>query len=461
MRNQSDTIIALSTPPGEGAIGVIRLSGDKSITLCDTVFHGKNLSKVKSHTVHYGKILDENDRLIDECLVTVFRAPRSYTTEDIIEISCHGSRYIINEIIQLFLRMGVRQADPGEFTMRSFLNGQMDLTQAEAVADLIASESKGSHDLAIKQMRGGFSKIVKVLRDQLIEFASLIELELDFSEEDVEFADRKKLISLLDKTKSVVQNLLRSFQLGNVIKKGIPTVIAGRPNAGKSTLLNALLDDERAIVSEIPGTTRDTIEENLNINGLLFKLIDTAGLRDAVDKIESIGVSRTIEKIGKSTMLLYVVDVISTSPEEVKNDIEALKLQSSKLIIVLNKMDLNPYTKSEEFHIEGMITKDNIITTSALNKMNIEYLKEKLYNTIIEDPSHLDVTIVCNSRHYEALYNAQIALNDVLSGLSENIPGDLLAVDIRRALHSLGEITGEISTDDLLESIFSRFCIGK
>ncbi len=459
--HRSDTIIALSTPQGIGAIGVIRLSGPEAIQVVDKHFFGANLEKAASHTVHYGKIRNETDDILDECLVTIFRAPRSYTTEDVIEISCHGSPYIIQEVIQLFLRQGIRHAEPGEFTMRSFLNGQLDLVQAEAVADLIESESKASHDVAIRQMRGGFSKTIKGLRDKLIEFASLIELELDFSEEDVEFADRRLLVRLVTETQAVVRGLIRSFELGNVLKKGIPTVIAGRPNAGKSTLLNALLEEERAIVSDIPGTTRDTVEEHLNINGVLFKFIDTAGLRAAEDAIEKIGVSRTMEKIGASTLVIYVVDVTETSPYDVWSDIKVIDIRHPRLIVLLNKMDLAPHTKPETYYYEEVIHAGNTITASAKNRMNIEYLKEKILDSVLADQSTQDASMVTNARHYDALVKAEECLDRVLHGIDTGITGDFVAQDIRHALHYLGEITGEIHTDDLLESIFSRFCIGK
>jgi tRNA modification GTPase len=465
--NMTDTIIALSTPPGQGAIGVIRLSGPEAITVVDRFFHGRNLTKVEGNTVHYGKIRDENNKMIDECMATVFRAPRSYTREDVIEISCHGSTYIIEQIIQLFLRNGIRHAEKGEFTLRAFLNGQMDLSQAEAVADLIASDSEGSHDLALRQMRGGFSDQIKELRQELIDFASLIELELDFGEEDVEFADRQNLENLVVKIQGVIKQLLDSFHLGNVIKNGVATVIAGRPNAGKSTLLNALLNEERAIVSEIAGTTRDTIEESLNIRGIRFRLIDTAGIRKAQDSIEEIGVERTMQKINQSTVVIYVFDVWESKPEDLWHDVEQfletskVLTSNSKKIFVANKMDLNPYTRPEDYYKGDLITAKSLITASALNRMNIEALKDLLYQTVVDNPGLMDQTIVSNSRHYDALNRSYEALDAVLNGLSTGVTGDFIAMDIRQALHHLGEITGEISTDDLLESIFSRFCIGK
>ena len=461
-----DTIIALSTPPGAGAIGVIRLSGLNAISIVDRFFFGKNLTKVDGNTVHYGKLKSETDRIIDECVATIFKAPRSYTKEDVVEISCHGSTYIINEIIQLFLRNGVRQANKGEFTMRAFLNGQLDLSQAEAVADLIASDSEASHDIAMQQMRGGFSDEIKALRQELIDFAALIELELDFGEEDVEFADRGKLESLVTQIKSVIRRLLDSFHLGNVIKNGVATVIAGRPNAGKSTLLNVLLNEERAIVSEIEGTTRDTIEANLNIKGIQYRLIDTAGIRQAQDEIEKIGVERTLEKIASSTLIVYVFDIRKTTPDDLWQDIEEFLnanelLKGSKTLFVANKMDLNPYTLPQNYYKEGLISAANLLPASAINNMNIEALKDLLYNSVIDNPGLMDQTIVSNTRHYEALHKSAEALQKVLDGLQSGLTGDFIALDIRQALNHLGEITGEIHTDDLLASIFGRFCIGK
>ena len=457
----SDTIVALATPPGVGAIGVIRLSGSNAISIVDEIFFGRNLKNVDGNTVHYGKIKNEEGKILDECLASVFRAPRSYTKEDVVEISCHGSSYILEQVIQLFLRRGCRMAERGEFTMRAFINGQMDLSQAEAVADLIASENSAGHELAMNQMRGGFSDQIAALRQELIDFAALIELELDFGEEDVEFADRGKLEDLVIKIKDVIKRLLDSFYLGNVIKNGVATVIAGRPNAGKSTLLNALLNEERAIVSDIAGTTRDTIEERLNINGIEFRFVDTAGIRESSDQIESIGVGKALSEIKKSTLVLHVVDIIDTTPEMVWQDIEQFDISNSRFIILLNKMDLNPYTKPEDFYKEGLVSKENILTTSALNKMNIEALKDMLYKTVVDQPSMLDQTIISNSRHYDALHKSLESLDQVLQGLTTGITGDFIAMDIRQALHHLGEITGEIHTDDLLDSIFGRFCIGK
>ena len=419
------------------------------------------LEQQASHTVHFGTIHNDEGRILDEVLATVFVAPRSYTGENVVEVSCHGSDYIIQELMQLFIQKGARTANPGEYTLRAFLNGQMDLSQAEAVADLIASSSKSSHAIAMQQMRGGFSDEIKKLRQELIDFASLIELELDFSEEDVEFADRSKLEALVQQIQRIIKALLDSFQLGNVLKNGVSTVIAGRPNAGKSTLLNALLNEERAIVSEIAGTTRDTIEEVLNIQGVQFRIIDTAGIRDATDTIEAIGVEKTMQKVQSSALLVYVFDVVDTQPEEVRADLEKLVHENIHVLVVANKMDLNPYTKKEHYFPENSTVDYHWVPVSALNKMNIDYLKESLHDAVLSKKINLESTIVANARHYEALQKAYEDLDRVLQGLSSGITADFVAMDIRAALHHLGEITGEISTDDLLGNIFGRFCIGK
>ncbi len=477
--NLTDTIVALATPPGVGALGVIRLSGQDAIKIADIIFWGKKLEKQPSHTIHFGTIKDDQGRIIDEVLASLFVSPHSYTKENVVEFSCHGSNYIIQEIIQLCIQKGARMAQPGEFTLRAFLNGRMDLSQAEAVADLIASNSRSSHDLAIKQLRGGISQEIKDLRQQLIDFASLIELELDFSEEDVEFADRDDLRALVQKIQKLIHSLIESFQLGNAIKQGVSTVIAGRPNAGKSTLLNALLNEERAIVSDIAGTTRDTIEEVLNINGVQFRIIDTAGIRQAQDAIEEVGVQKTMEKIEQSAILVYVFDVIQMSPEEVRADLSKLYREGVQLLIVANKMDLNPYTKFEQYfpQQEAEVRKTNDtpleprnpgtpepnqwVPISALNQMNIDYLKDKLYQSVISQQVSMDDAVVSNIRHYEALQKAYDSLTAVLQGMDTGVTSDFVAMDIRQALHYLGEITGEISTDDLLGNIFSNFCIGK
>ena len=456
----SDTIVALATPQGVGAIGVIRLSGPAALSLLNPFFKAKDLTAVAGHTSHFGSVRDEQGGLLDEVLIAVFKGPRSYTGEDTLEISCHGSNYILQSIIELSIRQGARSAQPGEFTMRAFLNGRMDLSQAEAVGDLIAAESKIAHDVALRQMRGGFSNEIKSLRQQLIKFASLVELELDFGEEDVEFADRSQLNGLVEKIQGVIKSLLQSFQLGNVIKNGVNTVIAGRPNAGKSTLLNALLNEERAIVSDIAGTTRDTIEELINIQGIQFRLIDTAGIREAQDQIEAIGVEKTMEKIQTASLLLYVFDVIRTQPEEVAADLKQLTKEGIPFLAIANKMDLNPHTKPEHYSSE-VLPVENFLPISALNKMNIEYLKERLAELVNINALDQNKSVVTNSRQYGALLNASESLQAVQNGLASAISGDFIAMDIRQAIHHLGEIVGEVSTEDLLESIFRDFCIGK
>ena len=477
--NLSDTIVALATPTGVGAIGVIRLSGLEAIPIADGVFPSKELSKQNSHTLHVGTIRQPDGHILDEVVISLFKGPRSYTGEDVVEISCHGSNYILQEVIRLLIDHGARLAEPGEFTLRAFLNGRMDLSQAEAVADLIASSSASAHQLAMQQMRGGFSGEIQALRQKLIDFASLIELELDFGEEDVEFANRDDLKDLVGKLRKLMQALLDSFKLGNAIKHGVTTVIAGRPNAGKSTLLNGLLNEERAIVSAIAGTTRDVIEEVINIQGIQFRIVDTAGIREAEDAIEAIGVERTLEKVRQSSILMYVFDVIQTQPEEVQADLERLYQPGMHILVVANKMDLNPYTKYEHFFPseekeralqpaadpstkqKEPVQLSNWVPVSAINKMNIPHLKEKLHEAVINDKVSLDETIVTNARHYQALQKADQSLADVLKGMANSVTSDFIAMDIRQALHHLGEITGEISTDDLLGNIFSNFCIGK
>lgn len=495
----SDTITALSTPPGVGAIGVIRLSGPKAVEIVDDVFEGKNLAEQPTHTAHFGTIKGADGKPLDEVVVTLFRAPRSYTREDVVEVSCHGSPYILQQVLQLFIEKGARMAQPGEFTLRAFLKGRMDLSQAEAVADLIASDSAAAHQIAMQQMRGGFSHEIQRLREELINFASLIELELDFGEEDVEFADRSDLKELIGKIQKLLHVLIQSFQLGNVLKHGVNTVLAGRPNAGKSTLLNALLNEERAIVSDIAGTTRDTIEEVLNIRGVQFRLIDTAGIREAQDQIEALGVQRTMEKIQQAAILVYLWDVTAMTLAEVHGDLANLgpKLPAEvrdrlspegegsriaakmKILVVCNKMDQNPYFNPEwliDPAAPGVypylqsdppaqnrigLTQDQVITLSAKNGMNIAYLKEKLFELAIGEDVPRESTVVTNARHYDALQRADQALGDVLTGLDSGVTGDFIAMDIRRALNFLGEITGEIGVEDLLGAIFSRFCIGK
>lgn len=453
----TDTIVALSTPPGIGAIGVIRLSGQDAIKITNSVFSGKNLLEQESHTIHFGLIKDEG-LIVDEVLVSLFIAPRSYTKENVVEISCHGSNYIIQKIISLLIRGGATAAKPGEFTLRAFLNGSLDLSQAEAVADLISSESAAAHQIAVNQLRGGFSTELNLLREQLIHFASMIELELDFAEEDVEFANRDQLQDLINKINSVINKLIRSFELGNVIKQGINTVIAGRPNAGKSTLLNALLNDDRAIVSEIAGTTRDTIEEVLNINGINFRLIDTAGIREATDTIEAIGVEKTMQKISQSAVLLYLFDVINLSVSEIREDIAKLYKPGVAFVAIANKIDLSYNDRLKELKLPEDI---KFIAISAKENQQIEELKQLLYETAVGEQLSDNHTMVTNIRHVEALQRTREALDRVVDGLNNPVTSDFLALDIKQALYYLGEITGQVTTDDLLENIFSKFCIGK
>lgn len=455
MNNVNDTIIALATPPGVGAIAVIRLSGPSAIDRIDQVFHGKNLADQDSHTLHFGTLRQEG-KIIDEVLVSIFKAPRSYTKENVVEISCHGSPYIVKEIIKVMLALGVRLAKPGEFTQRAFLNGQLDMAQAEAVADLINSDSAASHEAAMNQMRGGFSAQVKQLREELIHFASMIELELDFGEEDVEFADRAALEKLINDLLKVIKALVSSFDLGNVIKNGVPTVIAGKPNAGKSTLLNALLNEEKAIVSDIAGTTRDFIEDEINIGGVTFRFIDTAGLRETTDKIEAIGVERTQEQMKKASLIIYMIDLAHDTVVELHRDINKLENLGIPFIVVGNKIDqAQEDLKAQVERINGSVL------ISADQKQNLEALKDRVLEVVHLDNFKTGDTIVTNIRHYDNLLKTQNALQDVLNGLDNNITGDFLAMDIRQALHYLGEITGEITTDDLLANIFSKFCIGK
>ena len=454
-----DTIVALATPQGVGAIGVIRVSGKNAFSIVSSVFEGKDLSKVDGNTIHFGKIYEDQE-LLDEVLVSVFRNPKSYTGEDSLEISCHGSPYILERVMHLLIRKGGRMANPGEFTMRAFLNGKLDLSQAEAVADLIASESAASHRMALQQMKGGFSQKLQTLRQRLMDFLSLLELELDFSEEDVEFADRSQLIGLLQEIIGVIKGLQEGFEWGNALKKGIQTVIAGRPNAGKSTLLNAILEEERALVSPVAGTTRDTIEEILNIEGIPFRIIDTAGIREAEDKVEQMGVSRTMQKVHTSSIIMYVFDVIETGPEAVRNDLEMLRRPGIPVLVIANKMDLNPYTLPEHYledGIEGVVW----VPVSAMNGMNIDYLKEKLKQLVLGDKGIGEMTVISNLRHIEALMKAEESLKRGLEGILAGLSGELIAFEIRHALSELGSITGEVSTEDLLGNIFGKFCIGK
>ncbi len=474
MKAFEDTIIALATPAGSGAIGVIRLSGPAAISIVNKFFKGKfkpkDLTRVSTHTIHLGYIID-GTKIIDEVLVSVFKNPQSYTGEDVVEISVHGSPYIQQEIMQLFLQNGVRHAKAGEFTLRAFINGKMDLSQAEAVADLIAANSAASHQLALQQMRGGFSSEIKKLRKELIHFASLIELELDFAEEDVEFADRKLFNDLVQRLKTTLKHLVDSFATGNVLKQGVPVAIVGEPNVGKSTLLNALLNEERAIVSSIAGTTRDVIEDELVIDGIRFRFIDTAGIRQAQDEIEKIGIKKTYQKIKEAKVVIFLIDACALSRsaschlpqhEETLRTFETELKQigqnhaDKKILIVANKID---QIDQKNYQIDTQ--KFPLIEISAKQKTGLDKLKKELITLVNKALLDQNEVVVSNARHFQALNEALKSVLQVEYGLQHNLPTDLLTIDIRAALHSLGEITGEITSDDLLDNIFRNFCIGK
>ncbi len=459
----NDTICAVATPPGPGAIAIIRMSGNESLKVLWKIFRPLNTrldkNHMESHKLYFGKIVD-NEQEIDEVLVSWFKAPHSYSGEDSVEISCHGSVFIQQKMIELLIKHGVRLADAGEYTKRAFLNGKMDLSQAEAVADLIASQSKMAHRVALNQMRGGFSDKISELREKLLKFASLIELELDFSEEDVEFANRQDLYILLSELKAELSHLINSFKYGNVIKQGIPVAIIGKPNTGKSTLLNALLNEEKAIVSDIPGTTRDAIEDTIIIEGYAFRFIDTAGLRKSDDKVENIGIGRTYDKIEQASLILYVCDISQITEEVVDEMLEEFKTyiedDSKHFILVGNKID-----RMEEIppHLKELLNLETVFV-SAKRKENIHLLAETLVDKVKNENLHDDV-IVTNTRHYEALSAALESVNQVETGLQNNLSGDLVAIDLRQALHYLGTVTGVITTNEILGSIFSKFCIGK
>jgi tRNA modification GTPase len=450
-----DTIVALATPPGIGAIGVIRMSGNQSIPIVAKLFSGKDLRSQESHTLHVG-LLVEDDRQLDEVVVSLFRNPRSYTGEDVVEISCHGSPYVQEQVIQALLRCGARLAKAGEFTQRAFLNGKLDLAQAEAVADLIASHTAASARTALHTIRGGFSRALRELREQLISFSALIELELDFSQEDVEFADRTQLYHLVTEAAETTTSLLASFRLGNVIRNGVSVAIVGRPNAGKSTLLNTLLNENRAIVSEIAGTTRDTIEEVLNIDGILFRLIDTAGIREHTsDIIEQIGVGRSLEKMEQADIVVYLFDV-HDEPAVVAAVRSELFSKGKPFLLVGNKVD----TFSSEGSAAALFPQELLI--SARQERHIDIFRQRLVDLVLGGSAlNGDSTMVTNARHYHALQQVAASLETIRRGLDDLLPGDLLALDIRLCLHYLGEITGEITTEERLDYIFSKFCIGK
>ncbi len=448
-----DTIAAISTAAGIGAIAVIRVSGSKAFEIVNSLFPSKDISSLPSHTLHVG-ILQLEQTVIDEVVVALFKGPKSFTGEDTIEISCHGSSFVQQQVLNACIQKGARLARAGEFTQRAFLNGKMDLTQAEAVADIIASNTKASQKNALHNMRGGFSNELKQMREQLIQFAALIELELDFATEDVEFADRTKFYKLIEELNTATNKLLQSFQLGNVIKNGVSVAIIGKPNAGKSTLLNALLNEERAIVSDIAGTTRDTIEETMNINGVLFRLIDTAGIREhSTDVIENLGIEKSLQKMKSADVVLYIFDVLSTTASELQNQVNIFTTESIQYILVGNKADEDNYN-----NFTGI---ENIQFISAKQQRGIAGLKEALFKKVVHSSIESENTIITNARHHSVLQQVRQCLHDIKTGLDNGLPGDLLALDIRRCLYFLGEITGEISNEDKLDYIFSKFCIGK
>lgn len=453
--NWEDTIVALATAHGVSAIGVVRLSGNKAIEIANSLFPSKDLMKEAANTLHVG-FLKDGEKVLDEVVLSLFKGPRSYTGEDVIEISCHGSPFIQEQIINACIANGARLAKPGEFTQRAFLKGKLDLTQAEAVADLIASNTAASQQTALKNIRGGFSDVLKNLRDQLIRFSALIELELDFSQEDVEFADRSALESLIQRISVTVKQLLESFRLGNVIRNGVNVAIVGKPNAGKSTLLNTLLNENRAIVSEIAGTTRDTIEEIINIDGILFRLIDTAGIRESEDAIEIIGVEKSMEKMKSADIVLYLFDAFSETAGELEAAIHRLQEINTSFMMVGTKSDL-----SEDQQLAEKFSGIDALYLSAKTHHHINLLKERLVDKVLQGKVNTESVIVTNARHYNSLQQVAASLQDIQTGMDNRIPGDLLALDIRRCLHYLGEITGEVTNEDQLDYIFSKFCIGK
>ncbi|MEP7108263.1 MAG: tRNA uridine-5-carboxymethylaminomethyl(34) synthesis GTPase MnmE [Ferruginibacter sp.] len=452
-----DTIVALATPPGVGAIGVIRLSGSGAIDIVNGLFPSKDLNKQPSHTLHVGFLKDTNDH-IDEVVVSLYKSPKSYTGEDVVEIGCHGSPYVQQQVLEACIRRGARIAKPGEFTQRAFLRGKLDLTQAEAVADLIASNTSASQKTALDNIRGGFSLVLKALREQLIGFSALIELELDFSQEDIEFADRIKLYDLIETALETTDQLLQSFQLGNVIKNGVSVAIIGKPNAGKSTLLNTLLNENRAIVSEIAGTTRDTIEEIININGILFRLIDTAGIREhSTDLIELVGIEKTMEKMKSADIILYIFDVGDMEQTELIAIGREFEKAKKKYLFAGNKVDaINGPSAIKKFKEAGII-----FYISAKNHLGIDKIKNALFTSTVNEQPTTESVVITNARHYEALQQVHKSMVDIKCGMDNNIPADLLALDIRHCLHYISEITGDISNEDVLDFIFSKFCIGK
>ncbi|SMO39483.1 tRNA modification GTPase trmE [Saccharicrinis carchari] len=471
MINLKDTIVAISTAQGAGAIAVIRLTGPDSITICDKVFqsirHGKKLIDQAAHTVHFGSLMD-GDKELDEVLVSIFKAPHSFTGEDTVEVSCHGAPFIQQKVLELFIQNGAQLAAPGEFTQRAFLNGKMDLSQAEAVADLIASKSEAARRVALQQMKGGFSNELVHLRERLLNFISLVELELDFSEEDVEFADRAQLIALVDEVEQLLTKLINSFSLGNAIKNGIPVAIVGHTNAGKSTLLNTILQEDRAIVSDIHGTTRDAIEDTLNIKGITFRFIDTAGIRKTTDAIENIGINRTYSKMGSASIVILMLDINDPDPKihEAITEVKGKMNPDQKLVVAINKIDLidsgetNARFTPEKF--PELSDNDAIVPLSAKKQTGVDNLLNELIDTVNLQAVDNDEVIVTNARHYEALQRSHESIRRVLEGLHSGLSGDFVAQDIREVLYFLGQITGgEIQTDEVLGNIFKNFCIGK
>lgn len=459
----NNTIIALATPKGEGAIAVIRLSGNEAINIVDKIFEArKKLSDQKSHTLHFGKIVFEN-KIIDEVVVSLYKSPHSYTGENVVEISCHGSQYIIQQIIEICVKLGAQYAKPGEFTQRAFLNGKLDLSQAESVAEIIASENSMQLEMAFSHMRGGYSTMLENMRNELIEFAALIELELDFSEEDVEFADREKFIKLLETLHKNILQLINSFALGNVLKNGIEVVIVGEPNVGKSTLLNQLLQEQKAIVSDIAGTTRDFIEDTMTIDGFLFRFIDTAGIRQTEDTLEAMGIERSFEKMKSAKIILYLTD-INIDYKTIVDSFQKLPIQTNQqVIILLNKSDkmvsCNAYDIEEAV---STLTHQKTIEISAHTGRNIDILKQTLSNIVHQQKMQHNGLFVSNTRHLHALQETLIYIEKIQEGIQNNLSGELLAIDIKMALHSLGKITGVVEIDrDILGTIFGKFCIGK
>ncbi len=459
-----DTIAAIATAQGVGAIGIIRVSGSEAFSICDKIFKGKSISNQTSHTVQYGHIIDGNE-IVDEVMVTVFKAPKSFTTENSVEIACHGSTYIQSQILKLLLTNGARLAAPGEFSLRAYLNGRIDLAQAEAVGDIIAAQNKSQLDIAMHQMRGGLSQQLNQLREDLLNFISLVELELDFGEEDVEFADRSELKQRIDNMRNFIQPMLNSFSLGNAIKNGIPVAIVGRPNAGKSSLLNALLEEDRAIVSDIAGTTRDTIEEEIHINGISFRFIDTAGIRQTSDVIEKIGIDKAIQSINKAQIVICIFDLNNTTQEELINDIKIIQdnNQAAHVLVIGNKSDKSSDAVINGFkdYLEARSLKFVPVSMVEQSAQNTERIRQILYDVMQLGSIDTNQTILSNIRHYESLHQAKDALTDVLSLLSSGTSGDILSLEMKRAVNAIGDITGTISNDEVLGNIFGKFCIGK